>query len=158
MQTNRQIQKAVDLDMDGLMLETHCNPDAALSDKEQQLSPAQLKELMTKLVPKKRSSLNREFQNQLEILRNKIDVVDDNLLDLLAVRMDLSKQIGVYKKQNNVTILQLKRWHEILKRVSKNSNALGLSEDFIQDLFNLIHGESIRQQTYIQTDQNNEKD
>jgi|SRR5690554_990190 len=143
-------QKAYDLDMDGLMVETHYNPELALSDKDQQLRPVELSNMLANLVRKESSSSNLVFQNQLEMLRNKIDKIDDNFMDLLAVRMDIAKQIGQYKKQNNVTILQLERWNKILKRVLENGKALGLSENFVQEMFNVVHDESIRQQTGIQ--------
>jgi chorismate mutase len=143
-------QKAYDLDMDGIMIETHYDPNLALSDKEQQLTPEQLHGVLSKLIRKRKFSSNEEFKNQLEILRNKIDKVDDELMDLIAVRMDIAKQIGIYKKNNKVTILQIERWKQILSRVLKNGKALDLSEDFINAIFNSIHDESIRQQTLVQ--------
>ncbi len=146
-------QKAYDLDMDGLMIETHYKPSVALSDKEQQLKPKELTHLLNTLVRKKRSSTNPTFQNQLEELRSRIDKIDDNLVDLLAVRMDIAKRIGLYKKQNNVTILQLERWNEILRRVLKNGEALDLSTRFVQALFSVIHDESIRKQTAIKEEE-----
>src|SRR5690554_6311507 len=143
-------QKAYDLDMDGIMIETHHNPTAALSDKEQQLTPEQLHDVLTKLIRKKKSSPNEEFKNQLEILRTKIDKVDDDLMDLIAVRMNIAKQIGVYKKNNKVTILQIERWKQIMERVLKNGKGLDLGEDFINAIYNAIHEESIRKQTQVQ--------
>lgn len=143
-------QKAYDLDMDGIMIETHHNPTAALSDKEQQLTPDQLHDVLTKLIRKKKSSPNEEFKNQLEILRTKIDKVDDDLMDLIAVRMNIAKQIGVYKKNNKVTILQIERWKQIMERVLKNGKALDLGEEFINAIYNAIHEESIRKQTQVQ--------
>lgn len=142
-------QKALDLDMDGLMIETHYQPEKALSDKEQQLTPKQLKETLAALVQKKTSCANQEFLNQLELLRAEIDRVDDELMDRIAHRMEIVKQIGEYKKENQVTILQLERWKEIMNRVTKNGKALGVESDFIQAFFNAIHDESIRQQTLI---------
>jgi len=140
-------QKALDLDMDGLMIETHYLPTEALSDREQQLSPAELRKLMNSLVKKNKSSNNREFKNQLELLRDEIDKVDDDLMDQLAHRMKLAEQIGLYKKQNNVTILQIERWKEILNRMVLSGKLMGLSENFVVDLYNAIHEESIRKQT-----------
>lgn len=145
-------QKSYDLDMDGIMIETHINPAQALSDKEQQLTPIQLHEVLEKLIRKKKSSSNTEFKNQLEVLRSKIDKVDDDLMDLIAVRMNIAKQIGVYKKNNQVTILQIERWKEIMERVLKNGQALNLGDDFINAVYNAIHEESIRQQTLVQNE------
>ena len=143
-------QKAIDLDMDGLMIETHIRPEEALSDREQQLNPNQLKELIAQLTPKSRSSNNEEFKSKLELLREEIDKIDDDLFERIAGRMELAKQIGAYKKDNKVTVLQVNRWQEILERSLKNGSALGLSEKFIKELLNAIHDESIRQQTLIQ--------
>ena len=140
-------QKALDLDMDGLMIETHHHPEYALSDKEQQITPDQLIELMGELVFKRKSSSNTEFKNQLELLRDEIDKIDDDLIDRLALRMSIAEQIGVYKRRNNVTILQLERWKAIMERVLKNGEKMGLSEQFIQAVYNAIHEESIRKQT-----------
>ncbi len=140
-------QRAIDLDMDGLMIETHYLPDQALSDKDQQLTPEALGALVKQLVPKNKSSENKEFKNRLELLREEIDKVDNDLMDRIAERMNLASQIGVYKKQNNVTILQIERWQEILNRVLLSGNSMGLSETFIKAMYNAIHDESIRKQT-----------
>jgi chorismate mutase len=145
-------QKAIDLDMDGLMVETHIHPEKALSDREQQLTPAQLKTLIEQLTPKNKSSADEEFKGKLELLREEIDKIDDDLLERIATRMELAKQIGEYKKNNKVTVLQVNRWQEILNRSLKSGNALGLSEKFVRGLLNAIHDESIRQQTLIQKD------
>ncbi|MEQ8910614.1 MAG: bifunctional 3-deoxy-7-phosphoheptulonate synthase/chorismate mutase type II [Vicingaceae bacterium] len=144
-------QKALDLDMDGLMIETHHQPDQALSDKQQQLTPKRLKEILGELVQKKSACYDQEFQNRLELLRAEIDKVDDDLIDRIAHRMEIVKQIGQYKKDNQVTILQLERWKEILKRALKNGAALGVESEFIEVFYNAIHDESIRQQTIIQS-------
>lgn len=141
-------QKALDLDMDGLMIETHHQPEEALSDKEQQITPDRLLRLMKEdLVFKRKSSSNKEFKNQLELLRDEIDKIDDDLIDRIAVRMSIAEQMGVYKRENNVTILQLERWKSIMNRVLKNGKAMGLSDQFITGVFNAIHDESIRKQT-----------
>jgi len=140
-------QRAIDLDMDGLMVETHCNPQKALSDAKQQITPPQLNELWKGLIFKSAESKNVEFQNQLELLRSKIDRIDDSLVELLSQRMNISEEIGVYKKQNQVTILQLQRWQEILDRNTKSGKTLHLSEKFISALYQSIHEESIDKQT-----------
>ena len=121
-------QRAFDLDMDGLMVETHCNPLKALSDAQQQITPSQLNEVWNSLILKSAESKNVEFQNQLEMLRSKIDRIDDSIVELLAQRMNISEEIGVYKKNNQVTILQLQRWQEILERTLKSGKNLNLSE------------------------------
>jgi chorismate mutase len=140
-------QKAIDLNMNGLLVETHIDPPAALSDAEQQITPAALSELLNKLAEKKEFSENREFLNKLEELRHEIDKIDDDLVDKLAQRMNVAAKIGQYKKQNQVTILQMERWKKILRRVEKSSLSLGMNTAFVRSLYNLIHEESIRIQT-----------
>lgn len=142
-------QRAIDLDMDGLMVETHRNPSDALSDAKQQLTPYQLYELIENLVFKNAESKNAEFKNQLDYLREKIDRIDDQVVELMATRMNISEEIGSYKKENKVTVLQIQRWQEILQRSLKSGDALNLSSKFITSLYNAIHDESIRKQTII---------
>jgi len=140
-------QRSFDLDMDGLMVETHCNPEKALSDAQQQIIPDALREMWGNLIFKSAESKNEAFQTQLDLLRAKIDRIDDSLVELLAQRMNISEEIGLYKKQNKVTILQLQRWQEILERNLKSGNTLNLSEKFITSLYHSIHEESIDKQT-----------
>jgi len=140
-------QKAMNLDMDGLLIESHYDPSLALSDAEQQIKPEQLKSLIDGITIKSVSSEDLEFQNKLDLLRAKIDKIDEELVDKIAVRMGIAEEIGVYKKQNQVTILQLERWKEIMKQVQSQGDILGLSEIFIERLYNAIHEESIRIQT-----------
>lgn len=140
-------QKAIDLDMDGLMVETHIEPEHALSDPKQQLTPNQLKELIFGLTTKSKDSSNIEFKTNLQRLREMIDVVDDEILEKLAVRMELAKEIGKDKRANNVTILQVERWKKTLERSLENGSSLGLSTKFIEGMLHLIHDESIRKQT-----------
>ncbi|MBL4710751.1 MAG: bifunctional 3-deoxy-7-phosphoheptulonate synthase/chorismate mutase type II [Flavobacteriales bacterium] len=142
-------QRAFDLDMDGLMVETHYKPKEALSDAKQQLTPLQLHELINNLVFKSADSKNAEFKNQLDFLREKIDRIDDQVVELMATRMNISEEIGSYKKENQVTVLQIQRWQEILQRSLKSGEALNLSPKFITSLYNAIHDESIRKQTII---------
>lgn len=143
-------QKAINLDMDGLLIETHYDPSIALSDAEQQLTPESLADLVDGLTYKTVSSPNSEFQNKLEVLRSKIDKIDQDLVESLFKRMNIAEEIGVYKKQNNVTILQLERWQQIMDHVLDQGDYLGLSKEFIEKMYNVIHEESIR----IQTDSN----
>jgi chorismate mutase len=141
-------QKSFDLEMDGLMIETHENPSQALSDARQQLTPSALKEMLHQLVLRKRSG-TPEFEYQLETLRTEIDKLDGELLQILAKRMELTDEIGEYKRDNNITILQMKRWAGIIRdRLSIGIN-LGLDEEFLSDILKRIHKEAILRQTEI---------
>ncbi len=142
-------QKALDLDMDGLMIETHINPKIALSDAAQQITPAHLKKIIDALVVRNQFSSNVKFKNKLEHLREEIDGLDDELVDLLARRMVIAKKIGKYKKDNHVTILQIRRWKKILQTQTKHGKMVGFDPEFIKQLFNLIHDESIKVQTEV---------
>lgn len=140
-------QRAMDLDMDGLMIETHYTPDLALSDAKQQITPEALHELIKGLRIGQSESEYAAQSSELQLLRNSIDDIDDELIQLLAKRMGLSKQIGKYKHENNVTILQIRRWKNTLKTQLKNGVALGLHEDFIKAIYQLVHDESISVQS-----------
>ena len=142
-------QKALDMDMHGLMIETHCMPSVALSDAKQQLTPVQLKVLIEKLVVRKSNSENVEFKSKLDELRESINRTDDELLHILMNRMKVVEKIGTYKKENNVTILQTNRWESLLNERMETATMMGLSEEFIRTLYVLIHEESIRRQTEI---------
>ncbi|MEM9022191.1 MAG: chorismate mutase [Bacteroidota bacterium] len=142
-------QKAMDLNMDGLMIEAHIDPDNALSDRQQQVLPKALAALLKGLTVREADSSSREFRNQLESLRSLIDEVDEALLQKLSERMKIVEKIGEYKLENNVTILQIKRWNEILRSRTEIGSALGLTNDFILELLNQIHKESITRQTRI---------
>ena len=142
-------QKAMDLDLNGLMLETHINPKTALSDAKQQLTPFQLFEIISALQIRESFSENEEFKNQLTLLRDKINLADDEVLQLMAQRMNMVGQIATYKRDNNVTILQVNRWKEILKNQMQNGQTLGLCKDFVKQLYLLVHDESIRIQAEI---------
>lgn len=142
-------QKAMDLGYDGLMIETHPDPDHALSDAQQQITPASLGQLLSVLRISKPSSSNALFVNKLEGLREKIDNLDQELIDTLATRMKLVEQIGEYKKENNVTVFQLERWQEIIQTRPEWAGKQQLAIDFITELFKTIHDESIRIQTEI---------
>jgi chorismate mutase len=137
-------QKAMNLDMDGLLIESHYDPSIALSDAEQQIKPDQLKSLIDGITFKSVSSEDQEFRNKLDLLRAQIDKIDEELVDKLAVRMGIAEEIGIYKKQNQVTILQLERWQQIMKQVKAQAELLGLSDGFMEKLYNAIHEESIR--------------
>lgn len=142
-------QKALDLNMDGLMIETHCNPGAALSDAEQQLTPEQLNILINNLIVRKVSTSDESFANALESLRSSIDSIDQQMIELLAKRMNVVEEIGKYKSQKQVTILQLRRWEKIVTTRVRLGKSLGLSEEFIRKLLQLVHKESIQRQTEV---------
>jgi chorismate mutase len=139
-------QKAMDLLFDGLMIEAHITPASALSDARQQLDPAGLKQLLDKLEFKRAHSDDVEFTRTLEQLREKIDIADETIIAALARRMRIVDEIGRYKQQNNVAILQPERWKEIVtSRVSAGIRR-NLSERFMRDLYRCIHAESILHQ------------
>ena len=142
-------QKALDLDMDGLMIESHIDPSSALSDKEQQLTPTELKNIFDQLVIRTNTTNNSEFINKLEELRFEIDKIDAELIQLLSKRMNIIEQIGEYKKENNITILQIKRWNNIIHESIEMGCKLGLDKEFLLSILRLIHEESIQKQTEI---------
>jgi chorismate mutase len=142
-------QKALDLGYDGLMIETHPDPDRALSDPTQQVTPSRLTEILDQLRISKKSSSNALFLNQLEALREKIDHLDQELIEVLGTRTKLIEKIGEYKKENNVTVFQLERWNEIMKTRPEWGEQLKLANEFIKELYRIIHDESIRIQTEI---------
>ncbi len=142
-------QEAMNLSMDGLMIETHINPNQALSDAKQQVTPGQLFNIINQLQIRKATSQDVIFKTKLERLRNLIDSIDDELLKLLAERMKISEEIGYYKKENNVTIFQVERWKKTLYDSIEQGKLLGLDENFIRKIFSRIHGESIKRQAEI---------
>jgi chorismate mutase len=142
-------QKALDLGYDGLIIETHPDPDKALSDAAQQITPTRLSEILEQLRITEKSSSNALFLNQLEALREKIDHIDQELIETLATRSKLIEKIGEYKKENNVTVFQLERWNEIMKTRPEWAQQSNLAKEFIQELYRIIHDESIRVQTDI---------
>ena len=142
-------QTALDLGMDGLMIETHYNPTLALSDAKQQLTPDSLSALMNNLVLRKSDFDDTVHLEKLRIIRNHIDGLDEKLLRLLAERLVLVSEIGAIKKENNVMIFQLKRFFEILKTRKALGDDLGLPKDLVHELFELIHKHSINIQNKI---------
>jgi chorismate mutase len=146
-------QKAMDLNFDGLMLEAHYDPRFAMSDKDQQLTPLALSELIETLIIRNTDSQNVEFKDQLIRLRKAIDKIDYEVLELLASRSKLVNEIGLYKKENNITIFQPERWSEIVNTRKKYGKEIHLSEEMILDLVKLIHRESISVQTKVMQDE-----
>ena len=142
-------QTALDLNFEGLMIETHCNPDAAWSDAAQQVTPERLVEIMNDLRIRKTSVSEEDYVSQLGNLRSRIDIIDEQLLDLLKKRMDIADEIGGLKKTNNVAILQNTRWHEILGKMILEGEQRNLSEEFVIQVFKAIHQESINRQERV---------
>lgn len=142
-------QKALNLNLDGLMIETHIDPDNALSDSKQQITPDTLKDMLNTLKFRKSYSDDIEFLGQLELFRDQIDSIDFQLLELLNKRMHIVEKIGEYKLKNNVTIFQLRRWLDITKTRKEFGKKIGLDEQYIKKLLQLVHRESIRQQSEI---------
>lgn len=142
-------QKALDLDMVGLMIESHINPDAAWSDAKQQVTPSVLSKIIDGLIVRTVTSDNKTFKDTLSVLRDQIDQLDDEIMQKLSARMKISEKIGQYKKDNNVTILQVNRWEEIVNTRITLGKAMGLSEEFTNDMMKLIHRESIQIQTKV---------
>lgn len=142
-------QKALDLDMAGLMIESHINPDAAWSDAKQQVTPSVLSKILSDLVVRQATTDNKTFKDTLSILREQIDSIDDEIMQKMSARMKISEKIGQYKKDNNVTILQVNRWEEIVKTRVALGKAMGIDEGFMRDLLRLVHHESIQVQTKV---------
>ncbi|MGB4973274.1 MAG: chorismate mutase, partial [Cyclobacteriaceae bacterium] len=138
-----------DLDMAGLMIESHIEPSVALSDAKQQVTPSALAKILEGLVVRTSSTTNKEFKNTLTILREQIDGLDDQIMQTMAARMKISEQIGNYKRDNKVTILQVNRWEEIIETRIAQGNAMGLGEDFVNSLLKLVHKESIQVQQSV---------
>jgi chorismate mutase len=142
-------QQAIDLDFDGLIIESHIDPDNAWSDAKQQITPEVLNEMLEAIRWRKENIASEEFHTALEKLRQQINQLDDELLEVLATRMKVAQKIGEYKKNNDITILQTNRWNEILNRAVAKGNKMGLSDDFITKYMDAVHMESIQQQNKI---------
>ena len=139
-------QRAMDLGLDGLMIESHCDPSCALSDAAQQLTPSALIELLESLVVRDAMTSDEEFNEKLSRLRAQIDVLDENLIFTLASRMKVSRSIGDLKKENSVAIVQPSRWDEVLDKAAASAAAYGLDTEFIKRIFNTIHEASVAEQ------------
>lgn len=143
-------QRSLDLGFEGLMIESHCNPSVALSDAKQQLVPEELRDLLyNQIVVREVDSDSQEWKENIDHLRTKIDVIDENLLYALGSRMRISRQIGEYKKENNVAIIQAARWDYLLSKVVEKGSEYGLSDKFIKAVFNAIHEASVEAQNEI---------
>lgn len=141
-------QKAMNLNMDGLMIETHYNPSEALSDARQQLKPDELKIMLHSLTIGR--YLNGDgFDSKLESLREQLDSLDLQMIELLAQRMKVVERIGKYKCKNNLSVFQLRRWQKTFVQNSDTGEKSGLSREFVSNLISSIHMESIRIQNEI---------
>lgn len=138
-------QQAMDLGFEGLIVESHCNPDCAWSDAKQQVTPDVLDYILSLLVIRDETSTTEDIQ----ILRKQIDELDNDLMSLLAKRMRVCREIGQYKKEHNMTVLQANRYNEILEKRGAQGALCGMSADFIAQIFEGIHEESVRQQLEI---------
>ncbi len=142
-------QKALDLDMQGLMIESHIDPSVAWTDAKQQVTPSALVEIIERLTLRKPEIKGNDLKDKLAELRNQIDKIDDIVFQKMGERMQIVEKIGNYKKENGITILQVNRWDEILNKRVAYAKALKLSPEFAEKLLELIHSESIRKQTEI---------
>jgi len=142
-------QKSIDLGFDGVMIESHIDPDHAWSDAKQQITPERLSELLDALIWRSETTTEQEFITALTTLREQINQLDDELLTILGQRMKISDKIGAYKKNNNITILQTNRWNDILEKAFTKGDTLGLSKEFIVKYFDAIHLESINHQNKV---------
>ncbi len=141
-------QKALDINLDGLMIEVHHNPPQALSDAKQQLTPGEFEQLLNKL-KFRTENFSQDFLDKLTSYRQQIDSIDYQILELLSQRMDIVRKIGEYKNRHNIPIFQLERWKQIVQTRTKFGKKLGLGEEFLKRLLEIIHKESINVQSKI---------
>lgn len=142
-------QEALDLNYDGMIIETHIDPDNAWSDAAQQVTPTRLKQIIFDLTIRKVTDDADEYNNRLSRFRVDIDEYDRKLLEILGKRMKVADKIGALKKEKNVAVLQNKRWNEILGKMILDGEEKGLSEEFILKIFKAIHQESITHQEKV---------
>lgn len=135
-------QQAMDLGFDGLIIESHCNPEVAWSDAKQQVTPDTLTEILSSLVIRDKANTTESLSD----LRQQIDEIDNQILEILAKRMRVSCEIAQYKKENDVQVLQAGRYDEILTKRSQQGVEMGMSEEFVKEVFESIHAESVRKQ------------
>lgn len=142
-------QKAMDLAMDGLMIECHFNPDAALSDAIQQVTPDSLDEILKNLIIRKPEGNGLNGQHTLESLREEMDTADDALLEAIGRRIRITKELGMYKKSHNMTILQVNRWQQVLEDRLRQAYHLGLDEKLVKDIYQILHNQSVKIQSEL---------
>lgn len=138
-------QQALDLDFDGLMIETHCNPVCALSDARQQVTPDELAAILAKLVRRSSDSVNADFTSY----RNRLDEIDDKLMELLVKRMAVSREIGVVKREKGLTVFQPFRYKETIERYTRYCSDSEIDIEAVKSVFEAVHSESIRQQLKV---------
>jgi len=138
-------QQAMDMGFDGLIIETHCNPDNAWSDKTQQITPEVLNLILHTIVVRE----TKQTTESLSLLRQQIDQIDNELLEALAKRMRVSREIGQYKKEHNMPVVQTTRYDDILNSRAKAAEDMGMSGDFMKVVYQAIHEESVRQQIEV---------
>lgn len=143
-------QQALDMGFDGLFIESHCNPDKALSDSEQQITPSELNRLVNSLVIRRQNEPNE----MLNAMRNQIDECDNGLIEILNKRMTISREIGKYKKEHDMQVVQTSRFDVILKQRINQAQEMGMSGDFMKKVMTAIHQESVRQQIEILNNNN----
>ncbi len=142
-------QRAMDLGLDGLMIESHCDPDSALSDSRQQITPPELGNLLGTLSIRVADTDDASYRRELSGLRARMDILDESLVDALASRMEISRSIGRLKKDNNVAILQVRRWEEVMDHVKLLAGEKGVDPALVSDIFNKIHRASVAEQNKI---------
>ena len=142
-------QRAMDLGLDGLMVESHCDPSCALSDAKQQLTPDALRKMLESLTVRQKVTNDAEYNENIEQLRAQIDVIDENLIRALASRLEISRRIGEFKKAHNIAIVQASRWESILSTMIEKGRENGLPEEFVSVIFNAIHESSVAEQNRI---------
>ena len=135
-------QQAMDLGTDGLIIESHCNPDVAWSDADQQITPDVLEKIVSHLIIRDTTDTTEEIAQ----LRQQIDELDNSVMDILAKRMQVCREIGQYKKEHNITVLQARRYNEILDKLGAQGAQCGMDADFVKKIYSAIHEESVRQQ------------
>ena len=140
-------QIAMDINLDGLMIETHVLPKKALSDPEQQVTPKQLKKILSNLILRDNKLRDEEFKEKLLEFRAKIDMLDFQIINLLNSRKTIVELIAKFKKENKLTIFQIERWFEIISSRKKGAKQLGLDQQIVSEIFDLIHKHSIITQT-----------
>ena len=150
-------QKAMDINYDGLIIESHINPTVALSDAAQQLTPDALGDLMARLQVRQARTTSPETQGRMEELRNRMDRADREIIEAIANRMAIVEETGEHKRDNNVAIFQVERWNEVFRTRADWGEKMNLNKEFVAELYKVIHLESIRKQTEVMHGANSEK-
>jgi len=150
-------QKALDIDMDGAIIETHITPETAWSDAAQQVTPTELKKILGNLSYRSQSCHDKEFENELEVLRDQIDRADQELIELLAQRQNIVADIARAKLKNNVTALQVTRVNEMMKKRFEKGESVGLSREYIKEIYDTIHTKSVKTQINIMEEKKDEE-